>query len=689
MVRDYESNTMAANRRVLKDVEEQLTCPICLSLFEHAKVLRCHHVFCRDCLRKCIVTDGERRSFVRCSACRQGTRLPEGGVDKIEAAFTVNKLFDTRDKLLETVKAEEANKGTSTGEEMCKLHPDRPRELWCETCETLICFQCSLKGEKHCSHHFYLASKLVDQMKQEMTASCNTLTQHQSRFEATLKELDNHMENLYATEKTTKLEIQKMADALREAITCTEVSAVKDLYSKVEEQAARLSPFRDKLGAMISTFQSCVEELQTSIEISEPCKLMEVKNRLCKEASRLSSKNQENAFLTLDESNQVDFFSDFEVIMQVLKDNFFVYVPDVRNSDIQISGRGLSSATVGEPASFKVEASICLAHHWTKMLQGLECRLYSNITNEEVSLAMSKESNASYLFSYIPSFKGNHSVEINYKGKPVSHSPYQVAVTSKREFEFIFPLHSRNIPVVPTDMIVSKGKIVISSLSSFGVLNQKPEFHPYPGANISKLIESDRDTFFAVVCSISGIVEFGTNGNKIRNVATLGCDIADIACSKTSKLLLVLLPAPSFGYHSNHVIVYCLDKNVSYKSSFGRNGQGKGKLDSPVAITVHDQSSTVFIADTNKNRIEVFDCQGKYLNRISPRRLAKPTYLAISKTHLFVSDVAKCIFIFELNGSHLHTFQMASDIGNLVSLAVDNCNVLYLCDDKNKRVILQ
>ena len=672
---------MAATSSVLKDVEEQLTCPICLSLFEHPKVLRCHHVFCRDCLRKCIITDEECLSFVRCSACRQKTQLPEGGVENLEAAFNVNKLFDTRDML---VKAEASE--LTTKKKMCKLHPDRLRELWCETCSALICFQCSLKEEKHCNHHFYLASKLVDQMKQEMTASCNKLMQHQSGFETTLKELDTHMENLYATKETKKLEVQKMADSLREAITLSEVSAIRNLYRMTEEQATNLSPYRDKLEARITEFQFCIDKLQSSLELSEPSKIIGAKGRLCEEASKLSGHNQENAFLALHERDEVEFFSDMDVIKQVLHDNFFVYVPDVCNSDIQVSGKDLSSATVGGRSSFKVGAVLPSGKSCKYLIQGLQCQLQSDITNQEVPLDKAKESDASYLFSYLPLFKGNYTLKINYKGKPVSHSPYQVAVTSEKALDFSDSFYSINIPVRPTDMIVSKGEVIISSLFSFGVLNEQLEFHPYPDANISKLIESGQDTFFAVVSSISGIVELANTGSIIRDVVILDCEIADIAYSKTSKMLFVLFAAANFGDSSSYVTVYYLEKNVSYVFSFGRHGQAKGKLDSPRAISIHNDSGTIFIADTNNDRIQVFDSHGKYLNKISPKGLTKPTHLTTTKTNLFVSNVKNTIFVLDFNGSLLLGFQSIL-IGSIVALAVDNCNVLYVCDDENQQVL--
>ncbi len=673
---------MAATSSVLKDVEEQLTCPICLSLFEHPKVLRCHHVFCRDCLRKCIITDEECRSFVCCSACRQKTQLPEGGVEKLEAAFNVNKLFDTRDKL---VKAD-ANEVTAK-KEMCELHPDRLRELWCETCSALICFQCSLQGEKHCNHHFYLASKLVDQMKQEMIASCDTLKQHQSRYEETLQELNTLVENLYATRETTMLEIQKTADSLREAITLTEVSAIRNLNDIVEEQATKLSPYRDKLEVIISEFQFCIQKLQTSLGLSEPSEIIGANGKLCEEASKLSGHNQDNAILALHESDEVEFFSDMDAIKQVLHDNFFVYVPDVCNSDIQVSGKGLSSATVGDLSSFRVDAISTRNKTCKYLFQGLQCQLQSDITNQEVPLVMAKESDASYLFSYHTLIKGTYSLKINYKGKPVSNSPYQVAVTSKQALHFSDIFFSKKTTVCPTDMVVSKGKIIISSLSSFGVLNQQLEFHPFPGANILKLIESERETFFAVVGNISGIIELGNNGNKWRNIVTLGCDIADITYDKTCKKLFVLLAVHSFGAMSGYIVVYSLDETVSYILNFGRKGQGKGKLDSPKAIMIHNDSGTVFIADTLNNRIQVFDSHGKYLHKIDAKCLIKPTYLTTTKTNLFVSNVVNYIFVFDLAGSLLHTFQSPL-ITNIVALAVDNYNVLYVCDDENKQVLL-
>ncbi len=138
----------------------------------------------------------------------------------------------------------------------------------------------------------------------------------------------------------------------------------------------------------------------------------------------------------------------------------------------------------------------------------------------------------------------------------------------------------------------------------------------------------------------------------------------------------------------SYVTVYNLEiRNISYVNSFGLHGQGRGKLDSPKAITIHDDSSNILIADMNSNRIQVFDCSGKYLYKIGSKSLTKPANLVTTKTNLFVSNDVNSMFVFDLAGSLLHTFQSPL-ITNIVALAVDNCNVLYVCNDENKQVLL-
>ena len=59
------------------DLRKQLTCPICLGKLKKPKQLPCSrvHVFCRECLKRLLVRDGDHQeqAVIRCPLCRRVT----------------------------------------------------------------------------------------------------------------------------------------------------------------------------------------------------------------------------------------------------------------------------------------------------------------------------------------------------------------------------------------------------------------------------------------------------------------------------------------------------------------------------------------------------------------------------------------------------------------------------------------
>ena len=75
------------------ELEQQLTCSICLNLYTDPIIRPCHHVFCKSCIRP-IVEKTEPGGAFLCPECRG--KCVEAAVQK---AFKTNALKDVYDKL--------------------------------------------------------------------------------------------------------------------------------------------------------------------------------------------------------------------------------------------------------------------------------------------------------------------------------------------------------------------------------------------------------------------------------------------------------------------------------------------------------------------------------------------------------------------------------------------------------------
>lgn len=84
--------TLAAYGKIHEVLVEELRCPVCYEVFNHAKSLtKCLHTFCQACLAKMIT---RKNKYIHCPLCRKKTPLPKRGVRFLPTNSVVLRLLD-------------------------------------------------------------------------------------------------------------------------------------------------------------------------------------------------------------------------------------------------------------------------------------------------------------------------------------------------------------------------------------------------------------------------------------------------------------------------------------------------------------------------------------------------------------------------------------------------------------------
>uniref|UniRef100_A0A3B3DHS8 Tripartite motif containing 13 n=1 Tax=Oryzias melastigma TaxID=30732 RepID=A0A3B3DHS8_ORYME len=142
-------------RGAMEGLEEELTCPICCSLFEDPRVLLCSHSFCKKCLEALV--EGSRgvvfRNPLKCPTCRKET--PHNGANSLQINYSLRGIVEKYSKLKVLPKTS-----------VCKQHCGHPLNIFCATDSKLICGICATSGN-HRGHKF---SSLEDAYEQEKGA---------------------------------------------------------------------------------------------------------------------------------------------------------------------------------------------------------------------------------------------------------------------------------------------------------------------------------------------------------------------------------------------------------------------------------------------------------------------------------------------------------------------------------------
>lgn len=177
----------------MEELEEDLTCSVCYSLFSDPRVLPCSHTFCRICLEQVLQASVSvsvwrpLRLPLKCPSCRSVVELPSNGVDAMPLNVCLRAIVEKyqRDRRPPT----------------CPEHPRQPLNVYCVQNRQLICGFCLTTGQ-HQGHAIddlqtavlkergargRLAERLEGQRWDEVCGRAERLAQERERSRALLQ----------------------------------------------------------------------------------------------------------------------------------------------------------------------------------------------------------------------------------------------------------------------------------------------------------------------------------------------------------------------------------------------------------------------------------------------------------------------------------------------------------------------
>ena len=741
--------------KAFKKLEDQLTCAICLEAFKDPKLLQCFHVYCKECLDRLVVpTDQQGQVSVRCPTCRHATLLPPATtVADLQSAFHIHHLFEIQDAFEkvkepqkvqcgmclkdvrtatsycrdcgnficaacvdmhtqwamfashEVVGLDEFEKKVKQLDALkkvtlyCSLHQGKELELYCESCEKLICHNCIVK--KHKDHQYDLVSDIFDEQKAKITTSLETVEMQLETLKKAVREIIAKSKAVNANREEVEVEINKKTQQFHDTIELGKAELLRELNEETQKMLKELATQKDELETVETQLTSCVAFVKESVRRGSKGEIMKMKKGVMNQIKEITESIKPEQ-LSPREMSKLRFLSSPE-LEQKCKQFGKIHTASPEKS--YATGKGLEVAVRGEKATAIVhlldeEGKVC-----PQPAMLLSCELTSDTKSDSVNCSVKKTEDSQFEIIYQPTSRGRHQLNIKVKGEPIKGSPFSVVVKLPLK-ELGNPVRSINGVNKPRGVVVNQqGEVVVTEdeghcVSVFSSTGEKIRSLGSHGTGHGQFKRP-----FGVSIDDDGnilVVEYGNH--RIQNFSSDGRFIAVVGTGGSGQLQfsdpvgIEINPHTKRVYvadNSNHR-VQVLQPDLTFLSKFGHQDSGPGQLSRPCDVAF-DSTNNVYVADYGNNRIQVFTENGEYLRQIGksgtgPGELRNPYMIAIdNEDKIYVTEYANHrISVFTSDGGYLTSFGSRGSGPEQFQcphgIAVDNLGMVYVCDYSNNRV---
>ena len=452
-----------AAEEAVRKMQEQVTCAICLEVYKQPKMLQCFHVYCEQCLQG-LVHEGDG---LLCPQCRKVTPLPVGGVSDLQEPFhdiqdALKKVSSEKCKICKKRDAvgfcricgfvcafcdefhqywddlkhhEIIDLDTFTGDVttlllppkktlFCWRHPKEKADIYCETCEELICQDCIV--HVHHDHQYDLVTESFAKQEKEIVDSLKPVKEQIVMLESAIKLVHTQCAAVVEQKTAVVAEIHAVMAHLRQVLEVRETELVSQAEQTAQQKLKRTvqqNVFELQLGQL----KSCHDFVEKSRHICSQGEILGMKSLLVKEINELTA-SFKPATLVLAEHADMRFTHRLSELVETCQQFGKVYCHPVCPEKCQASGKGIQTALREQTAILSVEAFDKEGEAYLWPVESLMCELVASDGSNQVRGTVKRRNGNRYDISYQPRATGEHQLHILIEEQPILNSPFTVTV---------------------------------------------------------------------------------------------------------------------------------------------------------------------------------------------------------------------------------------------------------------------
>ena len=634
---------------LLKNLNEHVTCSICLDTFTDPKTITCLHTFCFECIRKHALIS-QRNGKFRCPECQAEVDLPEvNRFEKLPTSFHHNSLLSVlairqsgqgndiscgvcKKKSAEIsycfecakfmcsdcVNAHQLFSHFTEGHKVTPVKQFQPQDyealmrrqsfcsqqyherevtrFFCLKCQICVCQICIATDHK--AHDVKPLEKAADSEKANILTRTEVLKTKTKVFGDTIREYEKTALELETNLTNAKREVSKAAEQMIAKIREDERRIITALENTRASRADKLDSAKAQVQSLLKQINQAIEFAENLIQRSSSSDVMQTKNYL------------EQRFNHLENTP----------IPELPVNSFLKFYQTKEEKNLTLGYIATSEPVVGLTKDFQAGVESEFEVH-PQILGEEVCEVKVLVEPADKTGSFTTyEKQGDYTVKFTPKVPGIFNIKIKVNGKVFARSPYIVRVKQ------------RLIQVVGEVEI--KGEIIEKPLGI--AVNSK-----------GQIAVADYD--------VDCILITDKEGNCVRKVGCYGSNVGQLNC-----------PADFTYLNDDNILV--VDElnhriqqfNVQTGNSvkrFGKRGTRGGEFQNPTSVCL-DEEGRVIVADFYNNRIQVLSQDGEPLFKFGdsgPEILNNPTACIYHESKFIVSDWGNdCLKVFDNSGKFLY-----------------------------------
>ena len=708
-----------------QQIEEEITCSICGDLFTDPKTIPCLHTFCKQCIEKSIESNKKMASIVCCPLCR--TPLARDDISSVPTNFTINRfveIFGMRKKAGKSlalkeikcsscedglpavtwciecenclcefcddahkrIKAYKSHKTVSVEDfvtnpklvlstpekpEVCKSHGKQALDLYCKTCSSLICRDCTLKNHPHETHDFDFVDDVVDEEREKIKQATAPLKQLLERVRNGIKRIEESDKEIDIESEANRRKIRGVYGEVYKLLKQQQEEALEKVNTIKMSLKKTLAMQKENAKFMESQLVSCVEFSNDAISTNRTRQLLTYKNSIIDRVEDLT-KQVEHA--SIDPECRAD-----DMIVRCGKPAEFISDPLCNVSGVphlpHCSVRGPYPLIISDTVEASAQVTVMLKdiYGFSVVQQSKDIEIRCNKEVEFLqNVRIEEESNGLYHIWYNPKRKEDHLLSVYWRGLVVNDEEVKVSVNIRdyaniKDEVKVVEKYGPNNEQLEKPYLMAKGpnnEVIVRnhSTSQLIILGEQLQYSCVIGGSgngngkfwcITGIAVDNKGYLYVADCQLHCIQKFTLNGQFVSQFGSKGTTEGQFDAPyglvlSQSELLFVC-------DCNNHRIEVFKKEIFSY--TFGHYGTESGCFNWPCDLTLNSNEDQLFITDCINHRVQVFTPSGQFLRIFGrftdiPFKLLHPIGIYYTPdNHLLISSWGNhCVLVFEEDG---------------------------------------